>query len=111
MAFAVFHGSNNGSRRTGAPRAALALAGGKRARNLLCKKSEARFCETIAAIFHRARSEAHSLGHHLQTAAKFSVALLHMVPYFATLVLCNQRVGNPTPRYRLPILQLTYFSA
>jgi hypothetical protein len=78
---------------------------------VLGKKSKSGFLESIADLFDRARSEADSLGHHLQAAAKFSVAFFHMVPNFAAFKLRNRRVAKPTPSYGLPILQLTNFSA
>jgi hypothetical protein len=76
---------------------------------VLSKKSELKACEAIADIFDGARPEAKPLGHYLQAATQLHVTFLDMVSNFSTLEWCNHRVGNPTPGYPLPFLQLGYF--
>jgi hypothetical protein len=76
----------------------------------LSKKPELKACKAVTDIFRRAGIEANSLGHYLQTTAQLSVAFFHMVSDFATLECGGQRVRNPPPGYRLPLLQRNYLT-
>jgi hypothetical protein len=78
---------------------------------VLGEKSEINFCEAVADILHCASLEPKSLGHHPQIIMEFNVALFDVVSNFAAFKGCYRWVGNPPPSYRLPVLQLMYFTA
>jgi hypothetical protein len=77
---------------------------------ILSKKPKLKVRKAIADIFQRAGMEANSLGHCLQTATQLRVAFFHMVSDFTTLKCCSRRIADPPPSYRLPPLQLIYFT-
>jgi hypothetical protein len=76
----------------------------------LGKKPELKVCKAVGDIFHRAGIEVNSLGHRLQTTAQLRVAFFHMVSDFTTFECCGQRVRDPPPSYRLPLLQRIYLT-
>ena len=80
-------------------------------RKSLAEKPEFELGETITNFFRRAGPEAEPFGHHRQAAAQFRVALLEMIANFAALKRRDHGIGNPPPRDRLPVPQLSYFAA
>jgi hypothetical protein len=77
---------------------------------LSTKKTEIKFCEAVADIFHCASLAAEPLGHHPQIIAQLFIALFDVVSNFAALKFCDERVGDPPPSHPLPFLQLIYFA-
>jgi hypothetical protein len=46
----------------------------------------------------------------VQTATQLRVAFFHMISDFTTFKCCCRRIADPPPSYRLPPLQLVYFT-
>ena len=73
------------------------------------KKSEFRFCRTVADFY--CTILAQTFRYHPEIVTQRFVALLDVVSNFAAFKIRDQRVGNPPPSHPLPFLQLKYFAA
>ncbi len=103
-------GIMNAALKSPCPRPIPAAQRLQRGLNALDKKAELEPREAVPDIFHCACMKPGSLGHRLQTATQLGVAFLHMVSNFAAFKLCDRGVGDPPPSYRLPLLQIVYFT-